>query len=157
MELLYLYWICLPLRRLPGGLWLPKLTFSACYGALLMETLWASEVRFTYTKCMKYELNAYNCFTGILSLCCPVGRVEGHCVKEGGCVEQQRPCLLQLLKENWLKIEVELKSDKHKVEMMKDTKQKFDKVKNNKKLSMEKKDEVKVLMHLLCKNALKIS
>ena len=45
-----------------------------------------------------YELNAYICFTGILSLCCPVGRVEGHCVKEGGCVEQQRPCLLQLLR-----------------------------------------------------------
>ena len=38
------------------------------------------------------------CFTGIASLCCPVERVEGHCVKEGGCVEQQRPCLLQLLK-----------------------------------------------------------
>ena len=50
MELLYLYWICLPLRRLPGGLWLPNLTFSVCYGALSMETLWASEVRFTYTK-----------------------------------------------------------------------------------------------------------
>ena len=50
MELLYLYWICLPSRRLPGGLWLLKLTFSACYGALLMETLWASEVRFTNTK-----------------------------------------------------------------------------------------------------------
>ena len=50
MELLYLYWICLPLRRLPGGLWLPNLTFSVCYGALSLETLWASEVRFTYTK-----------------------------------------------------------------------------------------------------------
>ena len=45
----------------------------------------------------EYELNAYNCFTGILSLCCPVGRVEGHCVKEGGYVEQQLPCLFQLL------------------------------------------------------------
>ena len=56
MELLYLYWICLPLRRLSEGLWLPKLTFSACYGALLMETLWASEVRFTYTKCMNSML-----------------------------------------------------------------------------------------------------
>ena len=44
--------------------------------------------------------------------------------------------------ENWLKIEVELKSDKHIVEKMKDTKQKFDKVKNNKKLSMEKMGEV---------------
>ena len=50
MELLYPYWICLPLRRLQGGLWLQKLTSSACYGAMLMETLWASEVRFTYTK-----------------------------------------------------------------------------------------------------------
>ena len=88
------------------------------------------------------EFNPYICFTGIVSLCCPVGRAEGHCVKEGGCVEQQRPCLLQLLKENWLKIGVELKPDKHIVEMMKDTKQKFDKVKNNKKLSMEKKEEV---------------
>ena len=56
-----------------------------------------------------YEFNPYTCFTGIASLCCPVGRVEGHGAKEGGCVEQQRPCLLQLLKKNWLKIEVELK------------------------------------------------
>ena len=89
-----------------------------------------------------FEFKPYFCFTGIASLCCPVGRVEGNCGKAGGCVQQQRPCLLQLLKENWLKIEVELKSDKHILEMMKDTKQKFDKAKNNKKLSMEKKDEV---------------
>ena len=41
--MLYPYWICLPLRRLQGGLWLQKLTSSACYGAMLMETLWASE------------------------------------------------------------------------------------------------------------------
>ena len=41
-----------------------------------------------------------------------------------------------------MKIEVELKSDKHKVEMMKDTKKKFDKVKNNKKLSMENPNEI---------------
>ena len=50
MELLYPYWICLPLRRLQGGLWLQKLTSSACYGAMLMETSWASMVRFTDTK-----------------------------------------------------------------------------------------------------------
>ena len=68
--------------------------------------------------------------------------MEGNCGKAGGCVQQQRPCLLQLLKENWLKIEVELKSDKHILEMMKDTKQKFDKAEKNKKLSTEKKDEV---------------
>ena len=56
MELLYPYWICLPLRRLQGGLWLQKLTSSACYGAMLMEILWASEVRFTYTKYLNFSL-----------------------------------------------------------------------------------------------------
>ena len=71
MELLYLYWICLPSRRLPGGLWLLKLTFSACYGALLMETLWASEVRFTNTKYLNLiptfasqELRAFAVWSG---------------------------------------------------------------------------------------------
>ena len=84
-----------------------------------------------------FEFKPHFCFKGIASLCCPVGRGESNCAKVGGCVQQQRPCLLHLLKENWLKIEVELKSDKHILEMMKDTKQKFDKAKNNNKKNIK--------------------
>ena len=38
------------LEKTPRGALASNLTFSVCYGALSMETLWASEVRFTYTK-----------------------------------------------------------------------------------------------------------
>jgi len=64
-------------------------------------------------------------FQGIASLCCRVG----SCGKEGGCVEQQHPCLLQLLKENWMELGIALQSDKNILQLMKKTKQKFDKMK----------------------------
>ena len=61
------------------------------------------------------------------SLCCQVS----SCGKEGGCVEQQRPCLLQLMKENWEELGIALKSDKYILQLMKETKQKFDRMKKN--------------------------
>ena len=64
------------------------------------------------------------------SLCCQVS----SCGKEGGCVEQQRPCLLQLLMENWEEVDIALRLDKNILQLMKKTKQKFDKMKNNGKL-----------------------
>ena len=57
------------------------------------------------------------------------GKIYGSCGKEGGCVEQQDPCLLQLLKENWEEVGIALQSDKNILQMMKKTKQKFDKMK----------------------------
>ena len=61
------------------------------------------------------------------SLCCQVS----SCGKEGGCVEQQRPCLLQLMKENWEELGIALKSDKYILQVMKETKQKFNRMKKN--------------------------
>lgn len=56
-------------------------------------------------------------------------------------MEQQRPCLLKLLKENWEELGIALKPDRDVIKLMKDVKEKFDKVKWSSKLSTEKKDE----------------
>ena len=44
-------------------------------------------------------------------------RGESSCHGEGGCVEQQQPCLLQVVKENWEEIGISLKIDKARGEM----------------------------------------
>ena len=67
-------------------------------------------------------------------------RGKSSCHGEGGCVEQQQPCLLQVVKENWEEIGISLKIDKDIIRMMKDVKAKFDKARG--KMSAAKKDEL---------------
>ena len=62
-------------------------------------------------------------------------RGKSSCHGEGGCVERQQPCLLQVVKENWEEIGISLKIDKD-IRMMKDVKAKFDKARG--KMSAEK-------------------
>lgn len=50
LKLLSPFWICLLLARLHRESSPPRLTFSACYGALLVAILWDFKVRFTSTK-----------------------------------------------------------------------------------------------------------
>ena len=54
-------WICLLLPRLLRESSPPKLTFSACYGALLVAILWGLEVRFILTKHCFIHLLHRNC------------------------------------------------------------------------------------------------
>ena len=67
-------------------------------------------------------------------------RGESSCHGEGACVEQQQPCLLQVVKKNWKEIGISLKIDKDIIRMMKDVKGKFDKARG--KMSAAKKDEL---------------
>ena len=67
-------------------------------------------------------------------------RGESSCHGKGGCVKQQKPCLLQVVKENWEEIGISLKIDKDIIRMMKDVKAKFDKARG--KMSAAKKDEL---------------
>ena len=62
-------------------------------------------------------------------------RGESSCHGKGGCVEQQQPCLPQVVKENWEEIGISLKIDKD-IRMMKDVKAKFDKARGE--MSAEK-------------------
>ena len=54
-------WICLLLPRLVRESSPPKLTFSACYGALLVAILWGFKVRFISTKHCFIHLLHRNC------------------------------------------------------------------------------------------------
>ena len=88
----------------------------------------------SYNK-LNTALNSDINFIGIGSLCCNMVRGESSCHGEGGCVEQQQPCLLQVVKENWEEIGISLKIDKD-IRMMKDVKAKFDKARGE--MSAEK-------------------
>ena len=75
-------------------------------------------------------------FTGIADVCCKIVRGKSSCHDEGGCVEQQQqPCLLHLVKENWEMIGISLKLDNNIIRLMKDVKAKFDKARANKRMS----------------------
>ena len=86
----------------------------------------------------KFDIN----FTGIADICCKVVRGKSSCHDEGGCLEQQQPCLLHLVKENWELIGIPLKSDNNIIRLMKDVKAKFDKARANKRRSAAEKCEV---------------
>ena len=62
LKLLSPFWICLLLARLHRESSPPRLTFSACYGALLVAILWDFKVRFTSTKllsCRKFMVKGH--------------------------------------------------------------------------------------------------
>ena len=64
-------------------------------------------------------------FSGFRGKICRVVRGKSSCHDEGGCLEQQQPCLLHLVKENWELIGISLKSDNNIIRLMKDVKEKF--------------------------------
>ena len=81
-------------------------------------------------------------FTGIADVCCKIVKGKSSCHDEGGCVEQEQPCLLHLVKENWEMIDISLKLDKDIIRLMKDVKAKFDKARANTRMSAAEKCEV---------------
>ena len=135
--------IVVPLLELPGIKKAPagKLPSKADFLCLLYGSIGDNFVGFqgkilviSYNK-LNTALNSDINFTGIGSLCCNMVRSESSCHGEGGCVEQQQPCLLQVVKENWEEIGISLKIDKD-IRMMKDVKAKFDKARGE--MSAEK-------------------